>query len=284
MFQNKNKLVKMAVAGKIHHPTMPASLYWSGYDGLSRCENGTGSITYNFQIGDSCMDLEGDHVEPGVSLRNENDKENNAIMGLACIGNDAIVLSGDAKGRKGVVTGKHGGVEHTMISFDEETLELLAIDDRILIKTYGNGLKFQDYATKILNIDPTTLEKLLALVPQSGLKLQVPVTHIVPAHLMGSGLGSSNSFSDYDIMTQDAAEVARFHLDTLRFGDIVAIEDHDTFYGPHFKKGALSIGVIVHSDSKSAGHGPGVCVILSGNTAELECVLHKDANLTTLFR
>ncbi len=41
------------------------------------------------------------------------------------------------------------------------------------------------------------------------------------------------------------------------------IEDHDNKNGPHYKQGAVSIGVIVHSDSFTSGHGP-VIKVLSG--------------------
>ena len=37
----------------------------------------------------------------------------------------------------------HGGIEHVMICFEEEDLENLAIDDKILIKAYGQGLKIR---------------------------------------------------------------------------------------------------------------------------------------------
>ena len=39
----------------------------------------------------------------------------------------------------------HGGIEHVMIYFDEETLEDLAIDDKILVKAYGQGLAIEGY-------------------------------------------------------------------------------------------------------------------------------------------
>ncbi|MGL5978325.1 MAG: DUF4438 domain-containing protein [Erysipelotrichaceae bacterium] len=279
MKTNKTKLVKQAVAGKIHHPTMQGSLYRVGFDGQGRYVHGTGSITYNFSIGDSCMELMGDHVEPGVSIRNENSNENNALIGLACVGNEAVVVSGDAKGAKGTVVGKHGGVDHTMIHFTPEVLDKLNINDTIQIKAYGNGLRFLDLDTKILNLDPALLEQILAHVPQVENKLHIPVTHIIPAHLMGSGLGSSNAASDYDIMTQDAEANAALGLETLRFGDLVAIENHNNNYGPHYQAGAISIGVIVHSDSFTSGHGPGVCVILSGTSDEITLVKDETANL-----
>ena len=57
------------------------------------------------------------------------------------------------------------------------------------------------------------------------------------------------------------------------------IEDHDNHYGPHYKKGAISIGVICHSDSYTSGHGPGVTVILTSKTNAIEGVIQENANI-----
>ncbi len=111
--------------------------------------------------------------------------------------------TGEAKGTKGIVTGKHGGIEHVLVDFQSEVLEKLVLGDRILVKAYGIGLKLLDFPEiKVLNIDPCLLE---AWNPQpNGDKLEVPVTHIVPAAIMGSGLGANQVNSgDYDIQMFD---------------------------------------------------------------------------------
>ena len=95
---NKDKLVIQSVQGKIHSPMMGPSPYRISNDGKPMILHGTGGITYNFQIGDSCMELVGDHVEPGVSIRNEEVPENRALMVLSCVGNEAKVVD-----RKSVV-------------------------------------------------------------------------------------------------------------------------------------------------------------------------------------
>ncbi|MCG4775145.1 DUF4438 domain-containing protein, partial [Lawsonibacter sp. DFI.5.51] len=78
-----------------------------------------------------------------------------ALMTFACIGNEAKVVSGEAKGAKGYVTGMHGGIEHVLVHFDEETLENLAIDDKIMVKAYGQGLKLEGFDDiHIMSIDP----------------------------------------------------------------------------------------------------------------------------------
>ena len=257
MKTNIDKLPMMSVQGKVDHPGMMGNGYRVGYDGYGRIPMATGGIIYNYKIGDCCMGIAGDHIEPGVSLKNPIEKENNALQAFACIGNTAKIISGDAKGKEGFVTGKHGGIDHVMVYFDEETLEQMTLDDKVLIKAIGQGLKLSEHDDiHVMNIDPKLFEKLG--ITEQGDVLEVPVVTKVPAHLMGSGLGSSTTMlGDYDIMTQDEEANQRYHLNDLRFGDLVLIEDHDNHHGPHYRKGAVSIGVVVHADSFTSGHGPG---------------------------
>lgn len=99
-----------------------------------------------------------------------------------------------------------------MIYFDEETLEDLAIDDKILVKAYGQGLSIENHEDiAVMSIDPNLFWK-LGITEKDG-KLQVPVVAKVPAYLMGSGTGSSNAYSgDYDIMTADKEEIKDLDL------------------------------------------------------------------------
>lgn len=279
MKTNQQQLVMQSVCGGIHHPTKNGDGYYAGYDGRSRITVGVGGITYNFSIGDNCMNIAGDHIEPGVSLKNSTPNENNATLTLSCVGNTARVISGEAKGEVGIVTGKHGGCDHVMIYFPQNVLEKMVPNDQILIKSYGVGLKIEGYEdVYCMNLDPTLLEKMN--IEEKDGKLYVPVTHIIPAYLMGSGLGSTTLMNcDYDIMTQDQHVVKELGLESLRFGDFVYIQDHYSVNGPHYKKGAGSLGVIVHSDSFTAGHGPGVTVLMTCHQGELVPVIDEHANL-----
>jgi hypothetical protein len=201
-------------------------------------------------------------VEPGVSLENkENDARsgqaaNTAFNVLSCVGNQATVATGEAKGAKGIVTGKHGGIEHVLVDFQSEVLEKLVLGDRILVKAYGIGLKLLDFPEiKVLNMDPGLLE---AWNPQpNGGKLEVPVTYIVPAAIMGSGLCANQVNSgDYDIQLFDEAVVNQYGLESLRLGALVAIIDADHSFGRIYRQGAVSVGVVVHTNCVTAGHGP----------------------------
>lgn len=279
---NRDKVVKWSVMGKIHHPV--GGGYRITHDGIPMVLPATGGISYNVRIGDSAFGWAGDHVEPGVSIRNENKDENAALMTFACIGNEAKIVSGEAAGEKGYVTGMHGGIDHVLICFEQSTLEKLTIDDKIMVKDYGQGLKLKDYPEiQLMSIDPDMFEK-MNITEKDG-KLQVPVVAVVPPYLMGSGIGSPSAYTgDYDIMTGDEAEIKRLGLDKLKFGDLVLLQDCDNSYGRGYLKGAVSVGVIVHSDCVKAGHGPGVTTIMVSKGSNIEAVIDENANIGKYVR
>jgi hypothetical protein len=286
---NREKLIKISVMGEVASPTT-RNVYNISATGAPCILPGVGGITYNLRVGDLACGWEADHVEPCVSTDNkENDARsgnapNTAYNMLSCIGNQATVVSGDAKGQTGAVTGKHGGIEHVIIDFKPETLDKLLIGDQILIKAYGVGLKLLDFPEiKLANMDPCLLD---ALDPQvNGEKLEVPVTHIIPAAIMGSGLGANQvSTGDYDIQLFDEAVVKQFGLEDLRLGDLVAIIDADHSYGRVYRQGAVSVGVVVHTNCVTAGHGPGVTTLMTSANGKIIPQINQNANLASLLK
>ncbi|MGB9839068.1 DUF4438 domain-containing protein [Thermovenabulum sp.] len=280
---NIEKTVIQSVQGKIHHP-IASSPFRIGHDGSVNILPATGAITYNVNLGDPAFGWTGDHVEPGVSIKNEDTYENNALMVLACIGNEARVITGDAKGAKGVVIGKHGGIEHVLVQFEKEDMEKMAVDDKILIKAWGQGLKLLDYPDVfVMNIDPRLFLNIPILEHEGVLK--VPVVAEVPAYLMGSGIGSSTAFSgDYDIMTADMETVKMLGLERLRFGDLVLLKDCDNTYGRGYLKGAVTVGVVIHSDCIKMGHGPGITTIMTCKHPKIEGIIDENANIKNYLK
>jgi hypothetical protein len=101
---------------------------------------------------------------------------------------------------------------------------------------------------------------------------------------MGSGLGRNNSYlGDCDIQLFDPEIVRRFRLDRLRFGDLVGIVDADHRFGRSFRTGAMTIGIIIHSDSTVSGHGPGVTTLLTGEARHLVPLRDPRANLAEIL-
>ena len=279
---NRDKLPIVSVQGQVWHPKFRMEGNMTP-DGQIMWVQGVGGITYNAKIGDCCNGWVADHLEPGVTTRNPDERQNNAYVCFSCIGNTAVVKSGDAKGAKGIVTGKHGGCEHLMVYFPQDVLEKMSIDDKIGVYACGQGMALLDHPEVVLrNMGPELLEKMN--ITEDGEKLKVGVAKIVPACVMGSGLGCGNSASgDYDITLFDEKMTEEYGLADLRFGDIVAILDADTRYGRTYRGGAVTIGVIIHGDSSLSGHGPGVTTLMSCKTTLIEPVIDEKANLADLF-
>jgi len=59
----------------------------------------------------------------------------------------------------------------------------------------------------------------------------------------------------------------------------VAIIDADHSYGRIYREGAVSIGVVVHSDCIISGHGPGVTTVLTSKNGNITPVINENANL-----
>ncbi|MBU1024085.1 DUF4438 domain-containing protein, partial [bacterium] len=259
---NIDKLVMLSVQGTVSHQRFGIP-FICGADGVPRFTPRTGAITYNVKVGDLAHGWAADHIEPGVStiLDQEHPEgpKNAGYNAFVCIGNEVRVVTGDAKGAIGCVTGKHGGAEHVIVDFAHSDLEKLNMDDKFLIKSYGQGMKFLDYPDIVVyNVSPQLLKKWNIKGNKDG-TISVPVTKVVPGHLMGSGIGKiSPMLGDYDIQTHDPADWKKYNLGDIRLGDLVAIEDHHGIWGRSYLKGSVSIGVILHGDSEIAGHGPGV--------------------------
>ncbi len=283
METNRHRLVAQVLAAQVAPPLIPSGLYDVGADGVPRVLPSVGGITLNVRVGDSCFAHEADHIEPAVSARHPDDKLNAALCTFACIGNVATVTGGEAKGARGIVTGKHGGVEHVMIDFTPDTMALMQIGDPLSIRAVGVGLRPTDAGdVKVFNCDPDLFDRLS--VVREGPRFRIPVARIVPAQVMGSGLGRATVVrGDYDIQCFDAPTVREYGLDQLRLGDVVAIVDADNSFGRIYRRGAVTIASISHGQSFIAGHGPGVTTLMTSTSGALEPVVDERANLATLL-
>lgn len=284
---NEDRLVEMFVQCQPGQPKT-AGTWAVDHDGKPFILPSIGGITLNLQVGDSAFGIAGDHIEPGVSCICDtfkpNEHPNTSLQIFSCIGNKAKILTGETKGGIGTVIGHHGGSEHLIVDFPREIKEKLTYDDKIMIYTKGQGLKLLSYPEIfIFNLDPELLKKLK--IKEVKGKLEVPVTTIVPPECMGSGIGSPHvAKGDYDIVTSDPESVKKYKFEKIRFGDIVALIDHDNRYGRTYRKGSISIGVVVHSNCLKAGHGPGVSTIMTCKTGLIEPVISSKANLADILK
>jgi hypothetical protein len=263
---NKDRLIEMAVGGEVWPPRF-ASPYRPNAQGESMVFMGTAGIILNARVGDRAYGWAADHVEPGVSIRNAQDGPEHALHYLACIGNPAVVTSGEAQGARGIVTGEHA---HILIDFEPEMMEQMAPGDQILIRALGMGLELLDYPdVYVRKISPQLLAAMRIEEIGNG-RIRVPVAAEIPPYLMGSGAELGADYVDQDMMTNDRTTLAELGLGDLRIGDILAVKDHDHTFNRGYREGAVTIGLINHADSYMTGHGPGIMDILCCATDKIE--------------
>lgn len=284
---NVDKLVSVSVMGLIASPSLPglpAEPYRLASDGTPFLLPTYGSIVYNVSMGDSAYDWLADCIHPGVSIHLGDDNGNRGLRVLSCLGNTAVVMSGDAKGTKGVVTGKSGRFsEHVILHFPKSVREKMAIGDKIVVRTKGVGLQLLDHADVYLKGCAPELLEALSPTLREG-KLEVPVVASVPAHLLGAGAGLDSEGGSVHIQTTDKDALKQAGLDTLRLGDVVALEDYDSRYQHGYLRGAVGIGVIGQGDSPRAGYGPGITVIMTSGKTAIIPKLTTGVNLKTLLK
>ncbi|MEM3815863.1 MAG: DUF4438 domain-containing protein [Candidatus Bathyarchaeia archaeon] len=108
--------------------------------------------------------------------------------------------------------------------------------------------------------------------------------YVFVALIMGSGLGADQTYSgDYDIQMFDESVVKEYGLEDLRLGDLVAIQDADSSYGRVYLKGAVTIGIVVHSNCVISGYGPGVITLLTSRSGKIVPRISADANIARIL-
>ena len=276
---NKERLVKMAVVAEVVHPGAERG-YTVDFEGKPAIGLGMSGVKYNVTVGDLCYGWEyGEHVEPGLSISYRGDdpygRANTALAVLGNIGNEVRVTTGDAKGAKGYIIGKHGNF---MVWLSPEDQEKVNIGDKVQVRAWGVGLKIDGFEdVKVNKISPDLFEKMDIKVEDG--KLIVPVVGEYPAYIMGSGTGMWPVTIDYDIQTTCPEVWDELGLKNLRFGDIVALKDQLNWWGRGYYKGAMTIGVVIHGWSRHAGHGPGVTTIMSAKPGKMITKIDSDANI-----
>ena len=287
MRTNADRLVSVSVMGQIASPGfpgLPAEPYRLDADGRPFLLPTYGGIVYNVSVGDSAYGWLADCIHPGVSIALKDDTGNRGLNILACVGNTAVVMSGQAQGERGIVTGKSGRFsEHVIIHFPKAVREKMAIGDKIIVRANGVGLELPDHPDiRLKSCAPNVLENLEVTGNSEG-KLSVPVVAVVPPFLLGAGAGLTSEGGSLHIQTKDTAALAEAGLDRLRLGDVVALADYDSSWNHGYLRGAIGIGVIGQGDSPRAGYGPGVTLLMTSVTSGIAPVITPGVNLKELF-
>jgi hypothetical protein len=284
---NRDNLLEIAVIGEITH-TVVDTRYQTNWDNTPTMGMGRGGIVYNVKPGDPCFGWAwGDKVEPGVSVDGiGSERAKGSFKNFTCVGNQAKVVKGEAKGDLGTVVGKvgyhPGGAHHVLAYFPEKTLDKLSIGDKVQVRSVGVGLKFTDYpGVRVVGVSPQLLDT-MGLDEKEG-KIIVPVTRVIPARYVGQGSGGQPAESNnWDVMTQspDAIE----DLKDLRLGDIVLLQDILTAYGRGYYEGAVTVGVVACGASSRMGQGIGVTTLITCKEGEVVPIVKPDANISNYLK
>ena len=114
-------------------------------------------------------------------------------------------------------------------------------------------------------------------------KLNIPVTHIIPEHLVGAGSGLTSESGSLHIQTTDLNEMKKYKLNSLRLGDFVYVENYDSSYQHGFLRKAWSIGIVGQTNGPRAGYGPSYYINVIKNK-RWNSKLNSNANIVNYLK
>jgi hypothetical protein len=266
------KPVAVNLLGVVEHPTMDGGPYRIDADGRPYVPVGDGGIVLGLALGDPVFGLAADHAAPGACLVHPDPAARHALATYACIGNPVTVRTGRAAGAHGAVAGKRGEDGRVITVFRPGDLAGMRPGDQVSVRSSGQGYQPPGLPAGVMamNADPGLLSLLSsvqwpraegAAADGAGPALAVGVRCAVPSKLAGNGLGRPAASWDIDLQLAPGPEVL--------LGDLVAVTDLDARWNIGYRRGFVTVGVVVHGSSPQPGHGPGITPILSGPATAL---------------
>jgi hypothetical protein len=263
----------------VEHPALGDTPYRIDADGHPYVPAGDGGLVLGVRLGDPVAALAGDHVAPGACLVHPEPAARHALVSYACIGNPAEVRTGRAVGARGVVIGKRGEDGRVITGFRQEDLARMRPGDQVTVRACGQGWQHPDVppGVVVLNAGPGLLAALPVAWQGDG-PMTVGVRAILPSKLAGNGIGRPAAAWDLDLQLPagPGGPAATDGLPPgsggLLLGDLVAVTGLDVRHNMGYRKGWLTVGVVVHGTSPLPGHGPGITPILTGPAAALMAV------------
>jgi hypothetical protein len=271
--------VSVNLLGVVEHPELGDGPYRVDADGRPYLPVGDGGIVLGLQLGDSVFGRSADHAAPGACLMHPDPAARHALAIYSCIGNQVKVRTGHAAGARGVVIGKRGEAGRVIAAFRQADLATMRPSDQVSVRACGQGSRPDGFppGLTVLNIDPGMFAILAMVRPSSrGDRVSVGVRCSVPSKLAGNGLGRPAVSWDLDLQLPPPSAPDGSAPDVL-LGDFVAVTDIDARYNMGYRRGWVTVGVVVHGASPLPGHGPGITPILTGPADVLD-IRHEAAN------
>ena len=290
------RLVSVNLLGLVEHPEFGGGPYRVDADGRPYLPVGDGGIVLGLQLGDSVFGRSADHAAPGACLMHPDPAARHALAIYSCIGNQVKVRTGRAAGARGVVIGKRGEAGRVIAAFRQADLAAMRPSDEVSVRACGQGSRPDGFPPEltVLNIDPGMFAILPMVRPSSrgDQRVSVGVRCSVPSKLAGNGLGRPAVSWDLDLQLPPPSAPASAPASALAsgqspapdggaadvlLGDFVAVTDIDARFNMGYRRGWVTVGVVVHGASPLPGHGPGITPILTGPADVLD-IRHEAAS------
>jgi Domain of unknown function (DUF4438) len=275
------RAVAVNMLGVVEHPSLGDTPYRVDADGHPYLPVGDGGLVLGVRLGDPVSALTGDHVAPGACLVHPDPAARLALVSYACLGNEVEVRTGRAAGARGAVIGKRGEDGRLITGFRQEDLARMRPGDEVTVRASGQGWRPPGVppGAVAMNAGPGLLEALPVSWPGHG-PMTVGVRMILPSKVAGNGIGRPAAAWDLDLQLAARAGVAGAPgapagdsqppgADGLLLGDLVAVTDLDARHNMGYRRGWLTVGVVVHGTSPLPGHGPGITPLLTGPVSVL---------------
>lgn len=271
MSAGRGRTVAANLAGVIESSQVGSTPYRVDETGRPYVPIGDGGVVLGPRLGDGVTAFDGDHLAAGVTLAHPDQAARFALTAFACIGNTARITSGDAAGAVGTVIGQRGEEGRVLVLLDQEVLAAVQPGDGVSVRAHGQGAVLPDApdGVAMLNLDPALVAPLGIGV--TGGRVSVEVRAVLPSRYAGNGIGRPGEMWDVDLAIPSGPE-----LESLRLGDLVAVTDLDVRHDMGFRRGWMTIGVVVHGTSPMPGHGPGITPVLTGPAAAFDAEVVTD--------
>ena len=266
--------VAVNLLGLVEQPEFGSTPYQVGADGSPYVPVGDGGIVLGVRLGESVFARDADHAAPGACLVHPDQGARHALTIYSCIGNQVVIRTGLAAGARGIVVGKRGEEGRVIISLAQEDLARLRPADQVAVRAYGQGWRPASFPAEVtvLNTAPAAFAALPIAVSGDG-RVLAGVRMIAASKLAGNGIGRPAAGWDLDLQLSapgQQSENGSGRAGRLLLGDLLAVSDLDARWNMGYRRGWLTVGLVVHGASPLPGHGPGITPILTGPAGVLQ--------------
>jgi hypothetical protein len=264
--------------GLVEQPEFGSTPYRVSADGTPYVPVGDGGVALGVRLGESVWARDADHAAPGACLIHPDEGARHALTVYSCIGNQVVVRTGLAAGARGLVVGKRGEAGRVIVSLAQEDLARLRPADQIAVRAYGQGWRPAGFPAEVtvLNTAPAALAALPITVTGDD-RVLAGVRMIAASKLAGNGIGRPAAGWDLDLQLDalsagpdSGGGAGSGGVGRVLLGDLLAVSDLDARWNMGYRRGWLTVGLVVHGASPLPGHGPGITPILTGPAGVLQ--------------